>query len=463
MQELFEFSLYLLYGLIFVAIGFTIYFRDLRFSNLSIASALPTLAVFGFIHGLHEWSEMYLHVYQQDLSMHTTVKLFKVLKLWASFLALGYFAIQMLSMTKWRLRKQLLILAEVVSVIFFFSVIYRYFHQDINEFVKDTTMQTRWLFGSCAGILAGASLMNYSKILKSEERKASDAVGRLGVCIIIYGLSAGIFYIEDLAIGASVRTTIAIIIWFYLRKTLELFEDERQLQIENSIQQFHHDSKLRDIGELSSSIAHEIKTPLSSALMRCDLLEKQFERGDFDKVEMQRQLSFVRKGVLKAAHISQELLHFSHKRKAIKHYVSMDSLVEESLSLMGHRLHNFEIQKDIVPNLYFYADKEQLEEVLINLINNAIDASKETKVIVIKAEQKGLRVVLSVIDFGTGISEHIMEKVMLPFFTTKDKHHGTGLGLTLCQKILEQNRGSLSIQNTGTGLCVAIELPMESQ
>ncbi len=104
MKELFEFSLYLLYGLVFFAIGFSIYFRDMRFSHLSIASALPTLAIFGFIHGLHEWSEMYLHIYSQDLEMHNTVKIFKVAKLWASFIALGYFAIQMLAMTKWRLK-----------------------------------------------------------------------------------------------------------------------------------------------------------------------------------------------------------------------------------------------------------------------------------------------------------------------------------------------------------------------
>ncbi len=252
-------------------------------------------------------------------------------------------------------------------------------------------------------------------------------------------------------------------IWLYLRQTLKLFEDERQLQIEGAIRQFHHDSKLRELGELSSSITHEIKTPLSSALMRCDLLEKQIDQDDVDREKMKRQLSYIRKGVLKAAHISQELLQFSHKRNAIKQKVSMDELVNEALNLMEHRLHYFDIQKIIMPNLFFYADKEQLEEVLINLINNAIDASEENKKIVIKAEQKGLRVILSVIDFGTGIDEAILEKVTLPFFTTKDKHHGTGLGLTLCQKIVDQNGGSLLIENTGTGLCVSIELPMESQ
>lgn len=460
MKELFEFSLYLLYGLVFFAIGFSIYFRDMRFSHLSIASALPTLAIFGFIHGLHEWSEMYLHIYSQNLEMHNTVKIFKVAKLWASFIALGYFAIQMLAMTKWRLKPHIQFLTQAITIIFFFSVIYRYFSIDLDSFVQETTQEIRWLFGSGAGALAGASLMNYSQKLKLEERKASDAVEYLGISIIIYGVFAGLLYIQDPIIGASIRTLLAIIVLIFLRKTLEIFDAERQSQIELSLQQVLHDNKLRDIGELSSGIAHEIKTPLSSALMRCDLLEKQLEQ--FDKENAKRQLKQVRKGVVKAAHISQELLQFSHKRTAIKQRVSIESLINESLELMGHNLNDFHVHKNIPSNLYFFADKEQLEEVIINIVNNAIDASTDNKTICIDAEQKGLKVLLSVTDFGGGISDDIKDKVMLPFFTTKDKTVGTGLGLTLCQKILEQNQGKLSFENTDAGLKVSIELPMEN-
>ncbi len=462
MKELLEFSLFQLYGLIFIAIGFTIYFRDLRFSHLSIASALPTLAIFGFIHGLHEWSEMYLYVYKQELAMHSTVKIFKVVKLWASFVALGYFAIQMLAMTKWRLRPHIQFVAQSITILFLFSVIYRYVSQDLDSFVAETTQQIRWLFGSGAGVLAGASLKNYSKKLKLEGRKAAGAVEYLGISIIVYGLFAGLFYIQDVIIGASVRTILAMVILFYLRKTLELFDAERQTQIERSLQEALHDDKLRDIGELSSGIAHEIKTPLSSALMRCDLLEKQLEGEACDKDNIKRHLQHIRKGVVKAANISHELLQFSHKRSAVKQKVSMDKLIDEALDLMGHRLTEFEVSKQISSDLYFYADKEQLEEVIINIVNNAIDASSDKKLICIQAEQKGLNVLLSITDFGTGIEDSIKEKITLPFFTTKDKNNGTGLGLTLCQKILEQNQGKLSFNNTKTGLRVDIELPMES-
>jgi signal transduction histidine kinase len=462
MQELFVFSLYMLYGLIFIAIGFTIFFRDLRFSHLSIASALPTLAIFGFIHGLHEWSELYLHVYQEELMMHQTVKILKVVKLWTSFIALGYFALQMLAMTKWRFRTQLSLITQIVTALFFVGVVYRYFSQDLYTFVRETTFQIRWLFGSGAGMLAGAALMNYSKKLKQEERKAAEAVGYLGISIIIYGLFAGLFYIEDIIVGPMIRTLLALVMLIYLRKTLELFDAERQQQIERSLHQVLHNDKLRDIGELASGIAHEIKTPLSSALMRCDLLEKQIATSEYDRDNAQRQLEHIRKGLLKAAHISQELLQFSHKRMPVKQRLSVAGLIKESLELMAHRLNDFQVEIDIPTDLYFYADKEQLEDVVINIVNNAIDASIDKKVIFIHAEQRGLRIKLSITDFGTGIDDSIKDKVLLPFFTTKDKSTGTGLGLTLSQKVLEQNQGKLSLNNTKSGLCVEIELAMES-
>ncbi|MEH6533797.1 MAG: HAMP domain-containing sensor histidine kinase [Photobacterium frigidiphilum] len=462
MQELFVFSLYMLYGLIFIAIGFTIFFRDLRFSHLSIASALPTLAIFGFIHGLHEWSELYLHVYQEELMMHQTVKILKVVKLWTSFIALGYFALQMLAMTKWRFRSQLFLITQVVTALFFVGVVYRYFSQDLYIFVRETTFQIRWLFGSGAGMLAGAALMNYSKKLKQEERKAAGAVGYLGISIIVYGLFAGLFYIEHIIVGPMIRTLLALVMLIYLRKTLELFDAERQQQIERSLHQVLHNDKLRDIGELASGIAHEIKTPLSSALMRCDLLEKQIARSEYDRDNAQRQLEHIRKGLLKAAYISQEILQFSHKRIPVKQRLSVAECIQDSLELMVHRLNDFQVKQDIAPDLFFYADKEQLEEVVINIVNNAIDASIDKRVIFIHAEQRGLRIKLSITDFGTGIDESIKDKVLLPFFTTKDKSTGTGLGLTLCQKMLEQNQGKLSFFNTKNGLCVEIELPMES-
>jgi signal transduction histidine kinase len=461
MYNLFEFSLYMLYGLMFMAIAFTIYFRDFRFSHLSIAKALPTLAVFAFIHGLHEWSELYLIIYQQELLIHNTVKVFKVAKLWISFIALGYFALQMLTMTRWRFRSQLYQLAQLTTLIFLFSSIYQFYLQDLNTFVHDTSLQIRWLFGSAAGLLAGLSLINYSQKLQFEERQSASSVAFLGISIIVYGVFAGLLYIEDSLIGVMIRTILAGIILFQLHNTLSLFDAERQSQIERSLQKSLHNKKLRDMGRFSSSIAHEIKTPLSSALMRCDLLEKHCNANNFNTEEVNRQLNLIRKGLLNSSHISQQLLDFSHKKIAIFHTSTLIKIVDNSLDLMEHRLTNFTIEKQIAADLCVYVDKLQIEEVIINIMNNAIDACTDNKLIKIQAKQKGMRVQLTIIDFGGGINENLLNKVMQPFFTTKDKSKGTGLGLTVCQSILEQNNGSLHLSNSENGLQVTIELPME--
>lgn len=102
MDMLLIFKLYLLYGLAFFAIFFAILFRNLKKSRIAIASALPTLALFGLIHGFHEWSELYLVLYEYDFPLTRDLHIFIVFKLWVSYIALGAFAWKMLDLTRWR-------------------------------------------------------------------------------------------------------------------------------------------------------------------------------------------------------------------------------------------------------------------------------------------------------------------------------------------------------------------------
>lgn len=459
MESLLIFSLYMLYGLVFMAIGFAIYFRDLRFSHLDFAKALPTLALFGFIHGLHEWADLYLYIYNTHFYLSDTVQVLKVTKLWVSFAALGYFALQMLKMTQWHFRHQLKYLIEVLIVLFFISLIYRYNEHSLFEFLDKTVIQTRWFFGSGAGLLAGTALINYSRQLQKEEREAAHTVSYLGVSIIIYGLFAGLFFVENPVLGPIIRLACAFPMLYFLRKTLVIFDNERLHQIEKKLMQSMHDHKLRDMGELISGVAHEVKTPLSSTLMRCDLLERKLNDGNIEKAKIQ--LEYIRKGVLKAAHISQTLLEFSHKKPSNKRSVLLSDIINDSVALMSSRLQGFDLNISIPEESVAFVDKEQIEEVVINILNNAIDASEDNKVIKIKAHQKGLKTIMSIRDEGTGIADNIVDKISRPFFTTKDKQSGTGLGLSLCKTILEQNSGTLKIYNTHTGVCVDIELPTE--
>ncbi|MCD8558497.1 MAG: hypothetical protein LRY75_06650 [Shewanella xiamenensis] len=98
MNEIVIFNIYLFYGLVFFTIGCAIVFRNLKFSQLAIASALPALAAFGFIHSFHEWSELYFLLQKNHLSdeWSLNIQLFRIIKLLVSFLALMWFAWKML-------------------------------------------------------------------------------------------------------------------------------------------------------------------------------------------------------------------------------------------------------------------------------------------------------------------------------------------------------------------------------
>ena len=241
--------------------------------------------------------------------------------------------------------------------------------------------------------------------LQFEERQSASSVALLGISIIVYGIFAGLLYIENSLIGVMIRTLLAGVILFQLHNTLSLFDAERHSQIERSLQKSFHNKKLRDMGGFSSSIAHEIKTPLSSALMRCDLLEKHCNSDKINTDEVNRQLNLIRKGLLSTSHISQQLLDFSHKKVANFQTLPLVNIVDNALDLMEHRLTNFTIEKNIAADLCVYVDELQIEEVIINIINNAVDACTNEKLVKIQAQQKGMRVQLAIIDVGGGINE----------------------------------------------------------
>ncbi|UJF18048.1 HAMP domain-containing histidine kinase [Vibrio sp. SS-MA-C1-2] len=292
----------------------------------------------------------------------------------------------------------------------------------------------------------------------------------LGLSIIAYGLFSGFLYIDNVILGPITRLVCAFFILIYLIKTLTIFDNERVHKIESRLEAAFHNKKLQDIGELTACITHEIKTPLSSSLMRCDLLEQQLSQIHQNNVELNeqsftrinKQLSHIRCGVLSAAQISQELLQFSHRGDVEYSQCHVISLVQDSIALLQHKLELFNINVSIPNHLCVYGNKNQLEEVLINIINNSIDAAKEEKRIDISATLTDLSVEIVILDYSGGIAIHHIDKVKQPFFSTKDKKSGTGLGIPLTIKILEYNNGFLQFVNSSKGLKSTIRLPIDS-
>ncbi|UJF18047.1 hypothetical protein L0B53_13580 [Vibrio sp. SS-MA-C1-2] len=136
-----------------------------------MARALPALALFGFIHGAHEWANLYLNIYQPQLEMQSTVIMLKAIKLFVSYIALVYFALKMLMMTRWRLKKLLSLSLKVAVFLFLIYAFIYHIQGSMPQHADLLMLQTRYIFGSAAGIIAGGSLIDYSYKLANDGKK----------------------------------------------------------------------------------------------------------------------------------------------------------------------------------------------------------------------------------------------------------------------------------------------------
>ncbi|USD37529.1 ATP-binding protein [Ferrimonas sp. SCSIO 43195] len=457
MKELILFNVYLFYGLVFFTIGCVISFRNLKFSKLAIASALPALALFGFTHAFHEWSELYLKLVGGELSQQwwIQVKLLRIAKLLISFLALVWFAWQMLDILAAPHRRWLSYLVPILLALYLSATLIHLLIFPVERSLLLSVQLTRWIFGLAGGSLAGVAMIYYARELSANHHQGAQWFGYCGVALLCYAIAAGLLSSNWGIWVPMVRMLSAFGLLLGLLQALKLFDLEYQQQIEEQQRRVMRGEKLRAIGELASGIAHEIKTPLSYATLGCDLLERQLQPDEAQQKQLQR----IRHGLNRANHISQEVLHFARNSTAEVQPVDLGQVIHSALDLMQHRLKPFQVQLDLEPNLRVMGDEIKLEEVIINLVSNAIDASSDTLKLTISATAGANGIEVRISDCGSGMTPALLTQALSPFFTTKPQGQGTGLGLTICQQIIQQHQGELTLSNGDTGLVAQFTLP----
>jgi PAS domain S-box-containing protein len=226
-----------------------------------------------------------------------------------------------------------------------------------------------------------------------------------------------------------------------------------------------HASKLEAVGRLTGGIAHDFNNMLSVVIGNLDLLQKSVEGNEKAK----RRARMALEGAQRCADLTHRLLAFSRRQPLQASTLDVKSLMPGLLELMqrtlGERI-NIVLEAD-GPLWPVRADRAQLEAALLNLAVNARDAMPDGGNLTIKLEnrtpQEGGRVepgdylVISVIDTGTGMPPHIMERVFEPFFTTKESGKGTGLGLSMVYGFVQQSGGQVEIDSApdqGTSICI---------
>ncbi|MCF8061311.1 MAG: MCP four helix bundle domain-containing protein [Deltaproteobacteria bacterium] len=240
--------------------------------------------------------------------------------------------------------------------------------------------------------------------------------------------------------------------------------DHTHSELEKSRETLLQAEKMVLVGKLAAGVAHSIRNPLTSVSMRLFSLGRTLQlegpqKEDFDVIaEETRHIDT----------IVQNFLEFSRRPKLRPQLVNPSDLVDMTLQLLHHRLKSYEVdirvERDVTPLPLIHADPEQLKEVLVNLIVNACEAMGRGGAIVIREDapeqpKAGRIVRIRVVDNGPGIPEALQDRILQPFFTTKDE--GTGLGLSIATRILEEHGGFLGVESKeGEGTTFTVILPL---
>jgi len=222
--------------------------------------------------------------------------------------------------------------------------------------------------------------------------------------------------------------------------------------------------KMRAVGTLTAGVAHELNNPLNNITLTAHMLLEDYESlQDEERKEM---INDVVDEAKRSKKIIGNLLDFARESSSKLEPLHLDHLLDETIRLASNqiKLSGIKIQFQATENLpRIHGDIQQLEQVFLNLILNAIDASPKggrIQVMVLPADEPNYLAV-KVMDFGTGIPEHILPSIFDPFFTTKGKGKGTGLGLSVSQGIVAKHGGRISVSSReGAGTTFTVTLPV---
>ena len=232
--------------------------------------------------------------------------------------------------------------------------------------------------------------------------------------------------------------------------------------VEERTQQVLHGEKLAAVGRLAAGLVHEVCTPLAVVSGWVELLQE----DDKTQGEHQASLEMMSEGLQRAFGVLDKLRDLSKSRVQAKQAVDVNDLLAHNLALVLHRLNKkqIELHEDLTEMEKIWADKDQLGQVLLNLINNALDSMEGGELTVrtrrLSASAHGEMVEIDIADTGPGMSAEELDRVFKPFYTTKGES-GTGLGLPISLGIVEAHGGELVAQSEiGFGTTFHIRLPV---
>jgi signal transduction histidine kinase/ActR/RegA family two-component response regulator len=295
----------------------------------------------------------------------------------------------------------------------------------------------------------------------------AKAHSSLSTVVLTLGLLTAVLLASVIYFAQTTRERTAALVRTNTALQNEITERQQaEAQLQRQQEALYQREKLAAMGSLLASVAHELNNPLSVVMMRTDLLHEQTKDTDLEE-----QAIAINQAAEHCMHIVRNFLALVRQSPPQRWPVHLNAVVEEAMQLLIYALRVDGVDlclrlADDLPSLW--ADPHQLRQVVVNLVTNAQQALRETSTprrvtLTTRFEPALSQVVLEVADTGSGIPSEIQARIFDPFFTTKPPGVGTGLGLPLCQGIIESHGGTIEVESqSGQETVFRVELPVEA-
>ena len=256
-----------------------------------------------------------------------------------------------------------------------------------------------------------------------------------------------------------------------ITRRLEMMVEERTKELKKTHEKLLHQDKMASLGKLSASVVHEINNPIAGILNLILLIKRIINEnaalGD-DQDSVTKYLDLMETETRRVSRIVSNLLSFSRQSKIELRDLDANQLITKVLLLNENliKLNNIHVIQQLSPDLpTIYGSEDQLLQVFMNIISNAVEAMATTtdKTLTVTTKKGDAKNTLEVIisDTGVGIPESSQTKIYEPFYTTKKKGKGVGLGLSVVYGIIQEHKGAINVSSRpGSGTSFSISLPI---
>jgi two-component system NtrC family sensor kinase len=255
-------------------------------------------------------------------------------------------------------------------------------------------------------------------------------------------------------------------------RTLEARVEDKTNELKRAHDHVVHVEKMASIGKMAAVVAHEINNPLSGILTYAKLLKRwvqKVEGNEQKRTEIRECLDLVESESKRCGDLVKNLLMFSRSAPMNLEWADVNQVVDRCIRLVQHQLdlNNVQLQLELMPDMpVLHCDPAQVEQVLLALVMNAIDAMPRGGNLVVRTRSlpQSKQIEIQVRDDGVGIQPDLLPRMFEPFLTTKETGKGVGLGLAISKTIIERHGGVIEVESQpGRGTTFYIFLPVDAQ